>query len=320
MISRLRVLCIVVWALLAAPGACAATTDALSAIDACTENLQGEDRVAVRCPQLAQALKANDWAAWLPAEWQDQYEDLSARSLAALRMSVARELALRTSRNAPPLALLRPILANLESRNERAPRTWWERLRNWLRGLAEPSPAADGESHWYARLIGHAQLSAVLLRWLAYATLALVVTLAAWIVFAEWRAARSGHVGTARDDSAAPRSPVTCSDVHWQDIEAAPSEERLRILFALIIARLTAARRLPGAGALTVRQLARLAELADVDDRERLAEVAFAAERERFAKEAPSSATLAHALARGRELLESLGEPLADPNSYRALT
>jgi hypothetical protein len=78
------------------------------------------------------------------------------------------------------------------------------------------------------------------------------------------------------------------------------------MLLELIAARLTAARRLPAAAALTVRELARAAQLQDAGDQERLVEVALAAERLRFSDEEPAPASLAAVTERGRELLERL--------------
>jgi len=43
----------------------------------------------------------------------------------------------------------------------------------------------------------------------------------------------------------------------WHDVERAAPNERPRVLLELIAARLTAARRLPASGALTVRELTR---------------------------------------------------------------
>lgn len=306
-----------VWWILAtvfAPGAQAAP-DALVAIDACTKALNAYDRIAARCPALLQTLEASDWFAWLPPGWGDQYEDMSGRGLASLRVEVARELALRASARAPQPTLLRPILAGLAAGNAQAPRTWWERVRRWLRSLITPE-AAD-ERSWAGRLGLHPALSQTLLRSIAYLTLALVLAFAALIVVAEWRASgamrRRGQ--PARADSVA--QAATREPLGWLDVEHAPAAERPRILLGLIVARLTAARRLPAAGALTVRQLARAAVLHDAADRERFSDVAAAAEIVRYSSRAPNEEFLARALGRGRELLERLMQASVELGSDR---
>jgi hypothetical protein len=78
------------------------------------------------------------------------------------------------------------------------------------------------------------------------------------------------------------------------------------MLLQLLAARLTAARRLPAAAALTARELVRSAQLRDTEDQERLAEVAAASERLLFSDEAPEPASLTAVVRRGRELLERL--------------
>jgi hypothetical protein len=306
-------------ALMAAAGSrsfcAAAEADALGAIDACIERLEvdtdiGFERIAARCPQIAPRLQASAWAAWLPLGWQDDYNNLSARSLAALRTLVAQELVLRSGARTPQAARARPILAQLAARNLQA-HGWWARLRNWLRALFAPEPKSG--ANWFERLMGGVSLPEAMLEFLAYATLTLVVLLAAFIVVNEWRvfapqrrtrrnaASRQGHLQPLRASS-------------WHDVERALPEERPRVLLELIAARLTAARRLPASAALTVRELARAAELADGADHERLDELALACERLRFSVIAPTPAGVARALERGRELFERLGEPLAEGN------
>jgi hypothetical protein len=299
-------------------GAARAGPDALAAIDACTDKLNDYDRIAARCPELLKTLEASAWSAWLPPGWHDQYDDMSASSLASLRVEVARELALRASARAPQLPLLRPILVDLAARHARPPGTWWERLRRWLRSLVEPEPADEGS--WFERFGGHVALSQTLLRFIAYVTLALVLALAALIVFAEWRAtgASRGRAARARAD-AAPHAALE-EPRGWLDVERAPAAERPRVLLGLILARLIAARRLPPAGALTVRQLARTVVLNDAADRERLAELACAAELLRYSLRPPSAEALARALRLGRELLERLAQAPAEshPRGERA--
>jgi hypothetical protein len=298
-------LLIALWA--AAPAA--AAPDALGAIDACVDRLDvdsdiGFERIAARCPELALRLTKSDWAAWLPEQWQEDYNNLSARSLAALRILVARELVVRARARTPQVALVRPILADLAARNPE-PRGWWERMRVWLRALFAPDAKAG--ANWYERLIGRVGVSQALLEIVAYSTLLLIVFLAGYIVVAEWRASGPRRRGSARAGEGAHAEQARL--LSWRDVERAAPADKLRVLLELLLAHLTAARHLPAAGALTVRELSRAARLTNAADRERLDEVAFAAERLRYSPAAESPAGLARALERGHELLERLGEP-----------
>jgi hypothetical protein len=291
-----------------------AAADALGAIDACIGRLDvdtdiGFERIAARCPEMAPRLQASDWAAWMPIGWKDDYNNLSARSLVALRMVVARELLLRTSARTPQVALVRPILADLAARNPQ-PRGWWERMRSWLRALFAPEPKS--RANGYERLIGRVSLPEALLAFVAYATFALVVILAGYIVVNEWRASGPQRRRTGTRGAKRQAHPQPMRLLSWHDVERAAPNERPRVLLELIAARLTAARRLPASGALTVRELTRAAELSDAADRERLDELAFTSERLCFSVEAPTPAGIAQALQRGRELFERLGESVAE--------
>ena len=292
----------------------AAEADALRAIDACIERLDvdtdiGFERIAARCPQIASRLQASEWAAWLPMGWQDDYNNLSARSLAALRTLAARELLLESGARTPQVALVRPILAELAARNPQA-HGWWARLRSWLGSLFAPEPKSG--ANWFERLMGRMSLPEALLEFLASATLALVVLLAAFIVVNEWRAFAPQRRRAGRSAATRQSHPQRLRPSNWHDVERAPPDERPRVLLELIAARLTAARRLPASAALTVRELARAAELSDAADRERLAELALACERLSFSVMAPTPAGVARALERGRELFDRLGEPLVE--------
>ena len=147
---------------LMAPCAVAATNaaDALGVIDACIGRLDGDtdigfERIALRCPELARVVGASEWGAWLPAGWQDDYNNLSAGSLAALRRAVVRERALSPRGRAPQIALLRPILAELAAHNPE-PRGWWARLRSSLRALF--AATAQKPARWYDGLAGRLAL------------------------------------------------------------------------------------------------------------------------------------------------------------------
>jgi hypothetical protein len=285
-----------------------ARADALSELDACTLRLEPEfdvgfARIAARCPELARDIQTSDWAAWLPQGWNAADNSLSAPSLAALHMLVVRERGLRSSKKKLDVAQLRPILAQLAA-PDRRPRGWWARFQNWLREVLARSERDQGTSD-FGRVIGRISLSQALLEVVSYGTLALVVLLAAYIVVSEWRAAgiRKRPLRAAAAVAAATHARPLLS---WDVIERAALSERPRMLLQLLAARLTAARRLPAAAALTARELVRSAQLRDTEDQERLAEVAAASERLLFSDEAPEPASLTAVVRRGRELLERL--------------
>jgi hypothetical protein len=287
----------------------AARTDALAAVDACRMQLEtdvdvGFRRIAARCPELARAIRASDWAAWLPAGWDDADNQLSAGSLAVLHTLVVRERALPLRAHAADVARLRLILAELAARNEES-HGWWARLQNWLRRvLARAAPEADKSG--FDRLLGRVQLSQAVLEFVTYGTFAFVLLLAGYIILNEWRVAHGRRRPARTKSGSMPTGAEPAQALNWQDIEGAALHERPRMLLALIAAQLTAARRLPVAAALTVRELVRAAQLPDAADRERLVEVALAVERLRFSDQAVAPASLAAVMQRGRELLERL--------------
>jgi hypothetical protein len=293
-----------------APRPAGAVEDALGAIGACIAQLDvdidvGFERVAVRCPDLARQLQSSAWAAWLPAGWKDANNNLSARSLAQLQRLAVRERA--PIRDARPLNMARlpPILAGLAANMEEHG-GWWARLKRWLRGA--PQPSENERDAGLEGLLGHMSLSQTLIEIVSYTTLGLIVLFACTIVANEWRAAGLHRRRTTRawQSPHAPAEPAL--PLSWQDVEYAAPTDRPRVLFELLAARLTAARRLPAAGALTVRELTRAARLEDAADRERFGMVARAAEALRYSAQPATTASLTAVIARGRELFERLGE------------
>jgi hypothetical protein len=299
------------WVLVAgaAPPAAARPDAALGVIDTCVMRLDAEidegfARVIARCPQLAAILRSSDWAAWLPAGWDDPHNTLSAKSLAALHTLVAGELALRQLGPAPDVARLRPILANLALAQEER-RGFWARLQAWLRRVLAPRASTSTEST-SARLFGRVSLPQALLEFVSYATVVFIVGLAGFIVASEWRAAGMRPRSTRRKSTGIEPQRERTGLLSWQDIEAATAAEQPRMLLEILAARLTAARRLPFAAALTVRELTLAAELTDAEDHARLLEVALASERLRYSAHPTAPSGLTAVMVRGRQLLERL--------------
>lgn len=319
---------VIVGARAAAPNASAAV-GAVPNVDACVARLDpqldiGYDRIAARCPDLMRQLESGPWAAWMPRGWKEPGNDLSAGSLKEFRALVDRESSVRdsTSVEAPDVRSLKPILTAVAgSQNE----TGWTRFKSWLRSILERREQPSDES-WFARMVAQVGVSQSVIRLITYIALAGVVAMAGVIVANELRTAglfskRRGGERKRRGQDA--NSAVGLS---WSAIEHAPIRDRPRLLLDAIVRRLSDRGFLPPAGALTVRELTRVARLPEADDRSRLAEVALAAEWVRYADsrvqfalgssvgaraaDASGSAAQSDALdqpiARGRELLNRL--------------
>jgi hypothetical protein len=313
-----RLLCAVVLALVAPLQA--AEPDSLAvarkAIDDCTPRLDaqadvGYDRVAARCPQLASALERSGVEQWLPQGWKEIRNNLSAGSLTELRSLIERELTAHVSGRKPRVEKLHEVLAGLGDQ-QRAGNGTWLRFKRWLRELLERRDREDHED-WFDRMVHRSGLPDALGEVITYVSLGAMVLLALIVVLNELRAAgllgrRARDAADSRDaDSASSRSTPTVSD-----IERAPLIERPRLLLELIAARLTAIRRLPPAGAMTVRELSRSVNLEATQDRQRLVLLASTAERARYAEYGVASDALETAYVSGRELLDSV-ERLREP-------
>jgi len=289
---------------------------ARKAIDDCTPLLDaqvdvGYDRIAARCPGLAQALERSGIEQWLPQGWKEKRNNLSVGSLTELRSLMDRELATHTNGRRPRVERLNEALAGLGVQHQRDNSTWL-RFRKWLRDLLERRDRSDNED-WFDRMVHRVGLSDAIGEIVTYVALGAMVLLALIVVLNELKAAgllgrRAKAADEERNTDLASARPLPT----MSEIERAPLLERPRMLLELIAARLTAIRRLPPAAAMTVRELSRAVNLDGTQDRERLATLAGAAERARYAAGGVTTATLESACADGRELLDRV-DKLREP-------
>ena len=292
--------------------------DALAALDTCAGQLDpeldlGYERIAARCPDLTAALEHSPWTAWLPADWKEPRNQLSASGLRALRDTLVRESSTQPEGAAAAgTRTLHPerVRAVLERvmRPERAEEGWWARFKRWLREVLTAPPRED--SHWWRRLLGGVSADRAMLRVVAGLAIALLVILAIAVVMNELRVAgllrrRPGPPELAAAGRAARGGP-SLSDVDGVEPGAQPA-----LLLELISARLAALDRLPPARAFTVRELTRRAVLVDERARARLADLAAVSERVRYGAGAVAAPVLEGALRGGRELLATLETPAA---------
>ena len=293
--------------LLALPAVPVPAREALSALDNCIGQLAegaeaGDQKIAARCPDLAAALAQSPWAAWLPRDWDQEGNKLSAAGLRELRALIARESRRGRGADLPQTAHVAAVLAALAPPASN-PHTAWERLKGWLREMLSVRDSS-ARAGWVVRVLDALKAPGAFVRIASLAALALLALLAGAIVVSELRAA--GWLRSGARPRAAGGEAVSAAAAELAIIEAASPAERPRLLLELIAARLAELERLPPARALTVRELLRAAHLSDAGDRARLADLAQASEQLRFSGRALPAETLAGALVRGRELLDGL--------------
>jgi hypothetical protein len=282
-------------------------TSELPNIDSCVGRLDpeldiGYDRIATRCPDLVKQLDHGAWAPWLPRGWKEPGNDLSAGSLKEFRELVSREDVATISARTPDVRHLQSVLSGLAAKQTEG---WWSKFKSWLRSVLETREQVPDES-WFSRMVAHVGLSQSLRQLVAYAALAAVVVLAGLIVVNELRTAGllPRRLGGRRRAVAPVQSRVPQQS--WSDIDQLPLLDRPRSLLELIVRRLGERGALPPAGALTVRELTRLAQLSEPEDRTRLVELGAAAERVRYSAREIEPTALEQSVARGRELLDRL--------------
>jgi hypothetical protein len=292
-----------VTAVLALP--CAQAREAAQAIGECLARLDpaadiGYARVVARCPDLPGALAQSPAAAWLPADWNRPDNQLSAAGLRELRLLLTQP-PLRAQRPAPRVEAVAALLATLVH-SERTSSSWWDRFRQWLRGVLAAQPAQD--ESWLQRVLVKV-FSSNAAETIAWTSLALIVALALGIIVHELRLA--GVLGPGRDGAhrgRAARVPAA-EPAAMEPITRAPLAEQPRLLLEFIARRLAEQQLLPPARALTTRELTQRARLPQ-EERASLAELAAVCERVRFSGCEVPGASLAAAVARGKGLLVAL--------------
>ena len=278
----------------------------LPEIDSCVRQLDpqldiGFDHVVAKCPELAGLLEHSAWAPWLPKGWNEPGNDLSAGGLKELRELLNRESRAGMTRPAPQASRLKGILTGIATKSSVGP---WSRFKAWLRSILERRDQPTDES-WFARMTSQIGVPQSLREIIAYTALGVVVLLAAGIIWNELRAAGLLSKPVEAGKRAA-QSPAARSELRWTDLEQAPIREKVGLLLELIVRRLNDRNLLPPAGAMTARELTRVALLAEADDRARLSDLALAAERVRYSAEVPPEERLDRSIARGHELLTRL--------------
>jgi hypothetical protein len=290
--------------LVAAAGA-AHAHELLDTIDTCIGRLDaqldvGYERIAARCPQLAPALAQSPWAPWLPKDWNQAGNQLTAQGLGELRTLLAQAMAAPAPTRAPDAQRVAAVLERI-AQPDAATGGWWPRFKAWLRRILGTPDTEPGAPEW--------------LRWLDFSTgaqklitwgaLAAVAAIALGIVLNELRVHGLLRRRTAPGRGSPPAAPRPGTP-SLALVSARAEREQPALLLELIAARLTEQGRLPPARSLTTRELLRRAQLPGESERTGLAELAGACEELRYSTRELAAARLRSAIHAGRQVLLQL--------------
>lgn len=291
-----RLILPVVWLVLAALPVSAAPW--LDQADACLASLRhDEERAAplkTGCPALSRALRDDPWADVLT---------VPAVSLSVWSIDDLAELAgrYRESPTGPVLApgALDAALAALPESRTAEQATLWdivrERLRKWLSGRDGVLP------DWLPSI----PVNDATARWLLYGGAALILLMAAALLFAEvryWHRRRDGRgLEGPMPDTAGP-----CSSPPPAAVGRTPAEQ-LQGLFAAVVDRLQRLGLLPARPSLTHREVAARADIPPAQ-RDVVGLLGSGAERVRFGAWTPARVEVTAHLEAGRRLLDELAE------------
>ncbi|HUQ10449.1 MAG TPA: hypothetical protein VM146_09045 [Steroidobacteraceae bacterium] len=296
------------------PGGSAVAADpppddaALKVVEACRARLDARNdvglaRIEKRCPELMRALETAPWGNLLPKDMRERRDEISAeglRELAALVRGANRDVA---AREAPEVAGLGPVLAELGEKGQQGA-TRWERFKRWLQDKLERHDQDDKGESWLKDLGRQFETSEGVARVISYSGYGLVALLVLFVVWHELRAA--GLIGPGRRAEAAAQAAEWRRRLQLTDVLAAPLAERPGLLLRLLGDLLTRAHRLPSAAGLTAGALVREARLDDDTERAELQAVASTAEAVRYAPHQPGDSELEGAVSSARSLLDKL--------------
>lgn len=286
----------------------------LDRLDTCVARLDqdldvGYERIAARCPELTAALARSAWAPWLPADWNQPRNQLSAQGLTELRTLLSRSLKVDVPMRAPRAQQAAAVVARISQVDESG-RGWWQRFKAWLRRVLTGRGAESEDPGGWLRGLDFSHGVAQVIAWLA---LALVMALALAILINELRIAGVLKVRGTAPRGATPGSSADPAERALRELERRDPREQPALLLQLIAERLTAQGRLPPARALTARELLHDARLDDESEHDALSEVAFVSEQLRFSTRDFAPAGIASAVAAGRRVLGRLARAAPAP-------
>ncbi|MEO6080588.1 MAG: hypothetical protein ABIQ86_12510 [Steroidobacteraceae bacterium] len=286
-----------------------ASAAALDTVDACTSQAASESKgvvaLEVECPGLKAALSETGVIGILPEGWRDTLDADALRDLSAL---THRYLDLPTQ-PAPDPARLRVILDQLAREQVKAPRSWWDSAKEWLRSWF--ADRDDSSAQWLERLVERLSRSVDLIKLITYVLLGIAVVATMVFVVNELRIAGvlSRRKQPGRFDDATVVSRHDKPGPVLADLDAAALLDQPGILLRLLVDRLLTNGALPAERNLTHRELVTSAAFPDAESRTRFARVSQLAERVLYGPGMANSAETSTVVLDGRKLLLQLQTP-----------
>jgi hypothetical protein len=241
---------------------------------------KGLSQLETLCPGLTKALADLDVTPQVGEEWLGRLDLQAIQQLVQLRRNY--QGAPRSE--APRVESIASVASTLHVQD--MPRSWWERFKSWLRSLLRQDEApASADIGWLERLLSHLKLKPWVGQAIGYTTIGLVIALALWVLWREFRQAKvfTRHRRTvSRIGRTEWAPPALAAEVRAADLEQLPLWERPSVLLQLLVQALQQTDRLSLERALTFRELSERAKLDDDLQRTRFERIARLAERQRY--------------------------------------
>jgi hypothetical protein len=268
---------------------------ARSAVHDCVDRINGTASglaaIEARCPGLAAALQAAGIRPLLIETSRSRFDHRSLRELPNL-IHPATGLA-------PSVVALEPVLRGLRA-TPAAELSWWQRLLDWLSEHLATKQRTESSYPWLTGILKWLARPQWLWTAVIWGTVIALPVAVVIIVVREMRA-----LGQRSIDDPLPVG-VTAEAVRFQSglaqLRQLPPGQRPAKLFAMLIARLVAAGRLPPDRSLTHREVVKRVVLDDADQRLLIESLARLAERQLYSAGATTPAGLDDVLARGEDL------------------
>ena len=241
--------------------------------DAVDEETVGLTALEEECPGLTRALEQSGYLPLLSTSLRDELDAYDLSDVLTIDDWYAEDPAGPD----PDVAALGPILDSLRAQEPQRPLTWFERLKRWLRSMADRQESAS--ESWVSRWLDRTKITETVTTVILFVSLALILALTVLVIVNELRAAGvfRKRLVIEIDDRAA--STAALPDDATVDVDSLPADRKASMLLRMLVTTLVQSGRLRTERSLTHRELCARANFDDAGQRESFQRVAALAER-----------------------------------------